>query len=269
MNILVPTDFSNPSHAAARYATMLVKEMGAKILLFHAAPRRDPLLERNDEFWISKANGGLKKLEADLIEQGVNPSDLRCKVVQRQPLWKAVEELAKEQGISLVVMGTKGESNKPDIWVGKTAFEIMEQTSLPTIFVPERTSMGKPKAIVYATDLRDAPGEAKMLMPLVRLFEAHLYVLNVEEPNTPSNINKSVLEWQLREENRYNAISLHDVKGETVVQGIQKFCKVKKADLVVMFRRRRGLFERILHRSLTKGVSYQTKIPLLIFKQGS
>ncbi len=248
---------------------MLVKETGAKILLFHAAPRRDPLLERSNEFWVNKATGDLKKLEADLMEQGVSPSDLRCKVVQRHPLWKAVEELASEQGISLVVMGTKGESNKPDIWVGKTAIEIMEETRLPVIVVPERAKMVKPKSIVYATDLEDATADVQQLISFVRLFGAHLYVLNVEVGNSPKGMNRSVMEWRLREDALYNAISTHQVKEETVTKGIEKFCKAKKADLVVMFRRRRGLFERILHRSITKDVSYQTKIPLLIFKQGS
>jgi len=267
MNILVPTDFSNPSHAAAKYATMLAKETGAKILLLHAPPRRDFLLERNHDSWINQANMDLKKLKADLIEQGLKPSDLQSKVVQQQPLWRAVEELADEQVINLVVMGTKGESNKPNIWVGINAFEIIEETQLPVIVVPERAKLAKPKSIVYASDLEDAPADVQRLISFVRLLGAHLYVLNVEEDDTAKDMNRSVLEWRLREDTLYNAISTHRVKEETVATGIEKFCKAKKADLVVMFRRRRGLFERILHQSVTKGISYQTKIPVMIFKQ--
>ena len=266
MTVLVPTDFSTPAKAAIEYAGMLAKEAGAKIILFHAIPKKASALKEMDLYWVSKAQHRLKRMANGLKRGGLPPSAVDYKVVYGFPLKRAVGEFIEANNVNLVVMGAKGETNAPEIWLGASAADMLEYTALPVIAVPIGAKKTKLQQIVYASDLENTGKEMKTLVPFARLFGAHLHLLHVQTSKPDQEPDLAALQKSLIKKTGYDAITVAVLANPEIEQGIDRYCTAQQADLLVLFKHTRGFFEDLFHRSITKSISYQTKTALLVVK---
>ncbi len=266
MTVLVPTDFSNSAKAAIEYANMLAKEAEAKIILFHAIPRRGGVLKEIDHYWTSRNQQRLKRMANALIRNGLPPASVDHKVVHDFPLRKAVNNYLSENNVNLIVMGAKGETNDPGVWLGGSAAEMVEHTGLPVITVPIGAKKAKPRQIVYASDLQNIEREVLTVASFASQFGARLHVVHVQTTPPEKALNLTSLQKKLVKKTGYDNLSVVMLDSPNIEQAVDDYCSANEADLLVLFKHNRGFFEDLFHRSITKSIAYQTKTALLVVK---
>jgi universal stress protein A len=141
--ILVPTDFTDPSHEALSTAMAFARMFGATLDLVHVAveaayplpPPVDVLTMPIDlSPVLDRATEGLANEEARVREAGVP-----CETAML--IGGAVQEIvkrAKDTGANLIVMGTHGRSGLAHALLGSNAERVIQHATCPVLIVPRR-----------------------------------------------------------------------------------------------------------------------------------
>ena len=134
--ILFPTDFSTSSDAALKYATTLAKDMGAKLAIVHVV--EPPAAYGAGEMYYGIPNPDLPALQKML--EAVKPTDpaVPCehRLVTGEPA-REVVELAKAEGVDLIVMGTHGRTGLGRLLMGSVAEAVVRRAPCPVFTFKE------------------------------------------------------------------------------------------------------------------------------------
>lgn len=146
--ILVPTDFSETSEAAAKYGVALARAFNAKLHLLHVEARHDLeiIVERElvVEKYLSetpaakfKQNAARELLGKILTEQ--EEHELRAEYVLRASglggPYVEIVRYAKERDIDLIVMGTHGRGFVAHMLTGSVAEKVVRNAPCPVLTV--------------------------------------------------------------------------------------------------------------------------------------
>ena len=129
---LVPIDFSSHSEAAIEFATAFAKDSNAELLIVHVL---DPDLKQLEGVSPQAAMDGLV---AALHE--VKPTDESVpyahRLLQGAPA-EAILELAHEEPIELIVMGTHGRTGLKRVVMGSVAEAVVRRAPCPVLTVKQ------------------------------------------------------------------------------------------------------------------------------------
>lgn len=140
--ILVPIDFSPNADAVLEWAAHLGHEHGSRIVLLHAyhLPVDFQQLEGAylpPDFWAQVKNDATQNLEryaARLREQG-----LAVEAVIREGYPASViEEEARDRGVDLIVIGTRGHTGLKHLLLGSVAERVVQKAPCPVLTVKAR-----------------------------------------------------------------------------------------------------------------------------------
>lgn len=145
-NVLVATDFSEPSEAALNYGRELARTFSATLHLLHVAD--NVYLQFGGEAYM----GVLPELQHDIeaaarehLDGVLDEEDrtaLRAKPVVITAIGKpaAIVDYAKENAIDLIVMGTHGRGAVGHVLMGSVAERVVRTAPCPVLTVhhPER-----------------------------------------------------------------------------------------------------------------------------------
>ncbi|PSL49576.1 nucleotide-binding universal stress UspA family protein [Chitinophaga niastensis] len=270
--ILVPTDFSDTAYNAATYALALAANLGAtRIVLYHAyelivpipdVPTVVPMVNPDD---LRDASlDGLEKMKKEL--SALVSSDTTLVVRADNTLLAAtIDDVCKNEGADLIVMGITGGSKLEEILVGSNTIDVVKHTQCPVLVVPGIAKYKPIKKIVFAVDLRKVAETTPMepLKKLLHIFNAELHVINIDHESkhfsTDTPFETLMLDTLLED---FQPV-YHFIDNPNVVQGIVEFAEENHADLILTIPKKHGLFESIFKRSRTSKLAYQTHIPLL------
>jgi nucleotide-binding universal stress UspA family protein len=137
--ILVPIDFSAGSDYALKYAAVLAREFGARIIVFHAL---EPLI-LGDIFGSPEIAGLNEELRRSasrrvtLLVARLRKRGLRSQgVIERGPAAHAILEQAAKSA-DLIVMGTHGRSGFSRLLMGSVAEKVVRGARHPVLTVRE------------------------------------------------------------------------------------------------------------------------------------
>ena len=158
-NILFPTDFSEISQQALRYALAIARAQGSKLYVTHAVQPEPPLtipLEPipldMDPAW----QHARKSLE-EFLEQEQVREVVREGVLEQGDLWRVLDDVIHRHSVDLIVLGSHGRHGLSKLVLGSSAEQIFRRASCPVLTIgPEaaRTQTTSPdfRHIVFATD---------------------------------------------------------------------------------------------------------------------
>ncbi|HPW60426.1 MAG TPA: universal stress protein [Candidatus Rifleibacterium sp.] len=134
--ILVPIDFSEGSELALRYAATFASEYGAQIHLLNvieeevlrAGNLSDPL--ETSTKWQEQ---NMKQLES-FVPAKYNDFDIIRKV-QGGLVYETIINYAKENEISLIIIGAHGKTGFIDSWLGGNSYEIARKSPCAVLTV--------------------------------------------------------------------------------------------------------------------------------------
>lgn len=275
--MLVLTDFSVPAWNAALYAAALTRQLKTTdFILYHsdewilmpptaAAPAGTGFITSPDQ--------SLKKISElkKELEKYMNP-ETRIEVrTDERTLVTAVNTLAGQQHIGLVVAGVTGKSKLERALIGSNALDLARNCLAPLLIVPPGALFKSIKKIVFACDLKQVFQTTPFyaIKAFVKAFDAILLILNVDrdgahfDPDTISEMTDLHQLWDDQHAEYYYT----DHKDTAV--GIMEFAEKNEADLVITVPKIYGFFESLFHRSVTEQLAFHTYLPLLLFRENT
>lgn len=137
-NILLPTDFSEPSLVATRYALEFARRFGAKLHLLHVI--EDPVVYLPMfESYPLPSREEFEQFAQTRLDNWILPDDAQGIEIARQwvhgaPFVEILRAIEREQ-IDLVVLGTHGRGFAAHLLMGSVAEKIVRKARCPVLTV--------------------------------------------------------------------------------------------------------------------------------------
>jgi len=183
--ILLATDFSPYSAAAAPFAALLADYYDAEVFPTHVIPAEPESAPESGEAEQS-GESAQAEMERFLRENPLGDAP-RHLILERGRIWDVLAEVIRQKGIDLVVLGTHGRRGLGKLMLGSVAEHIFQMAPCPVLSIgpKARKSWGSQRKlgrILYATDLA---GESLKALPyalsLAQVSGAELALLHVPE----------------------------------------------------------------------------------------
>lgn len=143
-NILLPTDFSKTSLAAAEYAVNLAMQYGAKIHLLHVLEKTPPILtirtldlsrEKILESIETDANAKLDKTIEKIRKHG----NIEIIPALRKGIdYEEILNYSKEKKIDVIVIATHGRTGLLHTLLGSVAEKVIRYSKTPVLVITPR-----------------------------------------------------------------------------------------------------------------------------------
>ncbi len=279
--ILVPTDFSKNATAALRYAIKLCQQMESNLIVFHCSHiSAYALSAATSEEAISQLVADDEEQKMEKLQQQVDkaynhfdlqvPATTRCVVAYHQMVVEKSLEIAADNKVSLIVMGTHGATGITKFFFGSNASIMISKSEIPVLAVPEDYKYETMEDIVFASDLAGFSSELTQLLPFAQATGSTINVLHMDYRNDPT-AGKIKTAEEIITKMPYKKIKLH-VQPATLetslVAQVKKYIATHKAQCLVMFSRERTLWDRLfLKGSKTEDMSAALNTPLLSFRK--
>lgn len=272
--ILIPTDFSENAFNALRYAVGLFEQQECEFLILNSyylsGMDSDNLLipepskkERHEV--AARANNNMERLQRRVASFEENKNHNFTFRAVFGPFFQTVKQVVEDNGIELVIMGTKGQSDKKTIILGSNAVNLMEKVrSCPIMAIPFDTHFQKPNEIVFPTGFKAKykADELHMLAEISNITEAPIRVLHIQNKNELSaeqQKNKDRLTTVLGPAE----VSFHKLYDMDVNVGVRAFVLSRESEMIALINRKHNFFGSIFSNPLVKELGMHAKVPLL------
>ena len=139
--LLVPTDFSEDSEQAARYAVELAKRFQAEVHCIHVVDIPADLLSTSDyymtgpsEQFIDQIREESKKNLEAFAEKNLEGAQVRTAFLEGSPFVEIIR-YARDQQIDLVVIATHGRTGLQHVLFGSVAEKVVRKAPCPVLVV--------------------------------------------------------------------------------------------------------------------------------------
>ncbi len=182
-HILVPIDFSEHSVNALEYSVLLSNFLNMDIRMVHVLKALSTLFKVAENSQVKVDETSIQLLFEQLIEkyspQISNKIDYR---IRRGKIFNEIANQAKYGDPSMIVIGTHGSSGFEELWLGSTAYKVINNSSCPVLSVRQSFKPRKIQKIVLPID--DSP-ETRQKVPFIaelsKRFDAEVHVLDICE----------------------------------------------------------------------------------------
>src|SRR5690606_14066929 len=281
MNILIPTDFSENSHNAKRYALGYFADIPVNFYILHISPtatiykNAEPdgffkLNENREDKHVLQNSFAMLKEEIKTCELlSKNANHHFYPLFENVLLVEAIRKHVEEKEIDYILMGTKGNSKINRNEIGSNTSEVITKVKCPILVIPENAKFNKMKNIAFLTDY-NCIYRSKVISKLsetLSLQQTALRVLNVRSQNTgltaAQTDNKGFLHYFFKETKH----SFHFLENKKIETGIQDFVETWEIDMIAIFAKNLNLIERLLFKRIIVPISYQSEVPFLVLHE--
>ena len=248
-HILALSDFSPSSNSAIVYALNLAEQIHARLHILHVT---------NDED--TDATEQIEQLRHDFLSRSRVEVDIH---VEHGPIKETIDEVIKRERVDLIVIGMQGASSREDGSYGKLTSAMITEPCCSILSIPDGCKTLDIKHMAVMTDLRSSVhySEAYALSFIAEVLKPQVHVLHIKD-HSP-NPHRSDYEQRVKKLFPYNHMhwTEEQMNGEfnATVQG---FIEEHHIDLITVFHKLK-LHKNPTHRSVSKQMAFQCKIPLL------
>ncbi|MNS23462.1 Universal stress protein family protein [compost metagenome] len=269
--ILVPTDFSLSADAAIHYVLKTKALDDVSLILYHC------FIPFESGFYPA-AQSDKENLDTNrILTERLNaikdfilmkkPKLSISTHVDQGPEGIKILEFCKKKKVDLIIMGTKGASGLKEKLIGSFTAEVMTKATCPVLAIPEIYVFKAPKNITYATNYSKKDKKLiKSLLELNLISNPKINLLHIDwginffTADEDHEKYKKAIEMQFKD----SSFTFNHVAGEDLEKTLLEEIVNSKTDILVMNPlKRKGIWNRIFHRSVTKKIAYHINIPLL------
>lgn len=268
--IIVPTDFSDTSKNAVRFAVQVAAQVkDAELLLYNVFDRvsvgsdGSPI---SDDPHARKRiiEAALENMKAEMLQ--IANANITCIAEEDGSFINSLERLARYQKADLIIMGITGSTRLEQIFMGSNTLNMIEKNVCPVMIVPPDAQFKGIKNVMFATDLKDIEKSTpvKPLKSILDLFDPMLHIVNVDsdhfvELTEEYKAEKKKLENILKDyKKEFYFIRMFDF-----VDAITQFSQDKNIDIIITVRRKNSFLSNIFKTSHTKKLAYHSNVPLV------
>jgi nucleotide-binding universal stress UspA family protein len=272
--ILVPTDFSDLSMTALRYAAAMAKHSDAEIMMLHVMQPYEhaEILKKIIDF----ESVVQKAVEEKMHEISIKQSDLlgvpiHVKVVQGK-VFEEIEKYATDESVDLIVMPTHGAGaigNLERFVLGSNAYRVVHISKAPVITLREAKEKVAFENIVLPLDMtKETKQKVDQAIKIAKVFGSTIHVISVTTFFDEYRYNLSEIRSQLLEVAdkvvdsgvpAVTAMLRHDDIADSVID----YAKKHNADLVIIMTRQENKLNDLVIGSSARKVITECPVPVL------
>lgn len=267
--ILVPYDFSDCAENALDYALKIQTNTKAQLNLLHICLMPSPYTE-TDYYYNAPLLEEVQQTNRDQLHKLKQDKPglfgAQIEVLSHISVTDGIKQRLRAGDIDLIVMGTKGVKGLQEILFGSHASDLVKETNIPTVVIPESYRTHTFKRLAFAGDYENIqdPWETYILADLCRAFKAELEIFYVNPLAEPIDKEKAFEAAQLEDYFKSVKHSYHEIQHGSPEQGIAEYIEEHKIDLLSMIPRKHNWLEKIVKGSLTKKILSHPQIPVLV-----
>lgn len=266
MNILLPTDFSENSRNAAAYALQFFRDIPCNFHLLHVLTIPSMAVGVSNSVIPDDVQKKFEELLSQLHVLKGNPEHNFHISFKVNYLIEAVRQQIAEKNIDLILMGTKGATNKKGPIIGKNTSDVMMKVKCPVMAISENAIFKAHKEILFPTDYKIHYSEKMLntLLILTNLSKASVKILelfNSEiEPSEEQLTNKNFLENSFVS-NKPLVQTYYSAKNSDTDLFFQSNPNV---DMIVMAAKNLNLCQKLLKNNSQNQIPFINHLPLLV-----
>lgn len=259
-HILVPIGFTESAKNTLQYAIDFAQEINAKVLVFRAYSAQsrigtminiDAIIERETKLYLQTMVNAVERKNVDVKLVSAKGGTVESVI--------AIDE---ELGIDLIIVGAKSNSIKEEIFLGKTAGSLVKQTDITVLTVPDNYAYQKVSTVLMAC--KSGKIQSKMaLKPIEFIKEKFATEINLLLVKTPDYTDEDLA---LNDNLNNLKSTLTVTENATTFQGVLEHFKTYNPDMLCVFRRKRGFFQKLWEKNTVLKEEFHTPVPLLILK---
>lgn len=274
--ILLPTDFSDNSFEAIRYALLVYKDVECTFYLMHTYT---PAIYHTDYLIGSPGQIGLgdvlqessmtqlKKLKNRLESQYKNEKHTIMVHSAFNTLLGEISDMVAAEDIDLIVMGTKGATGAKEILFGTHTVHVIKKAKCPVIAVPPKFTYEPPKEILFPTDF-EIEYEEKKFEQLQEIAQQHKSRINVMHVRTGYDLNSRQEKQKEQLEKLLGNTSLfHNVADNGIIAAVNDFQIKTPINLLVMVQNKHTFLERLFIEPVIKKIGFHVTVPFMVLPQ--
>ena len=278
-NILLPTDFSENSWNAIKYALTFFKDLNCNFYLLHVNRLSNlitadspyiPTQEIIENVYLKPAKKQLKEVLKRISKEFPdNKNHKFYTIAEYSFLIDSIRRYVEDRKIDFIVMGTKGASGLKERIMGSNTGDVVTKVKCSTIAVPEKAKYTEIKEIAFATDF-DLSYGINTLQPILEILlntKSSLRILHIIKKGEELNSQQKQDRDFLKDIFNGSELNFHSLTNKKVEEAIQCFVESREIDLMVMVAKDLNYFQQILFHSKVEKISYHTNIPFLVLHE--
>jgi nucleotide-binding universal stress UspA family protein len=277
--ILLPTDFSENSWNAIKYALKFFENSTCTFYLLHV-----------NTLNYAVAEGSLYMDTDDLIEKTfIKPSKLQLRktlkrISQEFPVNKnhhffvltdynffidSVRKYVDEMKIDMIIMGTKGATGLKKIIIGSNAADVIKKVKCTTLIVPENATFTNLNEIAFPTDyfLTYGVNLLKPIYEIIEMYHPSLRVVHISHDLEKLNLSQQDNKDLLQDYFSNFDVRFYNLTNKNVEDAIECFIQSRDIDMIAMVAKNLNFFQQILFHSKVEEISYHTNVPFLVIHE--
>lgn len=287
--VLIPVDFSDYSLKACEFGFSFAKEMGSEVVLLHAyfSPIYVPTIpygtdnfnfqierEESVKSMIDTVHKELNKL-SDTIKKKVDSGefpDVKYTCILRDGIpEEEILRYAKEHHPQIIIMGTRGRSQKDIDLIGSVTAEVIERSKTFVYAIPEQTPLKTFKdirkvAFVTNFDQRDLIAFDSLIDAFKSFHFAVSFIHLSTDDDTWDEIKLAGIKDYFQKQ--YPQLELHYnvVKEDNILSNLDKYVKEENIDVICITNYKRNIFARLFNPSIARKMIFHANTPILVIK---
>ncbi len=261
-NILVPLGISPNDVATLKYATDFAAHYNATLYLI------DNTEGLPGSFNIHNIGKKIEQITHNKLEQIIEEAKVKNNAIKivdsEEDLIDTIHDLDEEVNLDLIITSPSSMDFKENFFLGKSTGRIVKQSRIPVLLAPINAAFTSPTKALFAVKKRQVKQE-KSLSALKALFEKFSFSIHLLLVKTPE-----YKEEQAKTKNAFlseNVTENLTTENATVYQGVLEYFKVVNPDFLVVFRRKKGFFEKLWESNVVYKKDFYCTIPLLVLKE--
>jgi nucleotide-binding universal stress UspA family protein len=238
---MLPYDFSANADKALSHAAFISSLLRADLYVVHVISKSElvdiilPILKmKTDRVIVNLVNDRLTEVCAKIKKNfGVNPKP----IVSTGNITSELVNLAEENKIDLIVMGTQGKNSKSDLFLGSNAYRLITKSPIPVMTIKDAVNKKGYGNILLPIDLTThSRQKVNYTIAMAKTFSAKITILGLYNENEKKD--KFKLEVVLDQIEKYcdkQKVSFDSYLDKTHhrVSKTNSFAKKHKCDLII------------------------------------
>lgn len=274
LRILLPTDFSDNSYQAIRYAMLLFKDIDCEFSLLHTympaiynaeyvvgSPGQIGLGDVIKESSITNLNNLQKRIENQYNNEKHSFESYAC----LNTLPNQINEMVEDNNIDLIIMGTKGASGAQEILLGTHTVHVIKKAKCPVIAIPPNFEYEVPKEILFPSDY-EVNFKLEPLKVLLEIAKQHISSIEILHISNGYDLSEKQQENRENLDKIFDGVAhlFHNQPNQEVIQAINNFQLKHKMNLLVMVQNKHTFIERLFIEPVIKKIGFHITIPFMV-----
>ncbi len=273
--IIVPIDFSDHSEYALKVAVKLAKKNNAEIFVLHMLELHEGTISESETFHQEQAILFLKLAEKK-FSQFLNKNYLKgikiTPIIKHYKVFSEINEIAKEQQVDLVIMGSHGVGGVKEYFIGSNTEKVIRHSNIPVLVIKNELKDINFDEVVFACDFSDESIDSyKKAIEILKLLSVKINLLYVNLPtekfiSTREMENKAAIfikktNGSLEEINKVNYVCDYSIE-----KGVLNFSNAIGADLIAIITYGRRGLSHFFKGSVSEDIANHSTLPVITFK---